>query len=129
MDQTARDLFVRQPQTAVIATVGKNGRIHAVPIWYLYEDGSFLILTERGSVKHRNAVRGGRATICIDERDGGFRHVTAEGPVTVNDPVTFEERLRLHTHYRGAERAQTIVAAGGHGRMVQLVLRAERWIG
>lgn len=129
MDPAARDLFVSQPRTAVVSTLSASGRIHSVPIWYLYEDGRFLILTERGSVKHRNAVRSGRATLCVDEREGSFRHVTAEGPVTVNDPVTYEERLRLHTHYRGAEQAQAIVAKGGHERMVQLVLRPERWVG
>ncbi|MFN8558409.1 MAG: hypothetical protein U0531_14050 [Dehalococcoidia bacterium] len=69
------------------------------------------------------------APLCIDERDGSLRYVTAEGPVTVQDSVSYEERLALHTHYRGPERAKEIVDRGGHERMVLLVLTPERWLG
>ena len=58
-----------------------------------------------------------------------FRYVTAEGPVSVEDPVTYDQRLALHTHYRGAEAARKIVDRGGHEGMVTLVLRPERWLG
>ncbi|MGH2584989.1 MAG: PPOX class F420-dependent oxidoreductase [Dehalococcoidia bacterium] len=122
-----RDAFLSQPRIAVLATAGNGGRIHAVPVWYRWDGDVFRIITERGSVKHRNAVRAGRATLCIDERDGPYRYVTAEGPVTVADPVTYEERLALHTVYRGAEAAKAAVDRGGHERMVLLLLRPERW--
>lgn len=129
MTDEEREAFVRQPLTAVLATLGRAGRIHAVPVWFHWDGEAFLIITERGSVKHRNAVRAGRATLALDEREGSFRHLTAEGPVTARDPVSYEERLALHIHYRGAERAKAIVDQGGHERMVTLVLRPERWYG
>ena len=112
--------------TAILATVGANGRMHAVPVWFRYEGGAFGIITERGSVKHRNAVNAGRAAICVD--DGKFAYVSAEGPVEVQDPVSYEERLALHTLYRGAEAAKRIVDQGGHERMVILRLRPEHWL-
>ena len=80
-------------------------------------------------MKHRNAVRSGRASLCVDERDRRFRYVTGEGPVAVEDPVTYEQRLALHTHYRGVEAARAIVDRGGHEEMVTLLLRPERWLG
>jgi len=123
-----RDAFLQQPRTAVIATAGRDGRIHAVPVWYSWDGSVFRIITERDSVKHRNAVRAGRATLCVDERDGRFRYITAEGPVTVQDPVSYEERLALHTIYRGPEAAKQIVDRGGHEGMVTLILRPERWL-
>ena len=123
-----RDAFLLEARTAVLATTGRDGRIHAVPVWFLYDGAAFRIITARGSVKHRNAVRSGRATLCIDERSGDLRYVTTEGPVTVSDPVTYEQRLALHTHYRGADRAKQIVDRGGHERMVMLILRPERWL-
>lgn len=129
MDPAARDAFLREPRTAVLATTGRDGRIHAVPVWFSYDGAVFRIITERGSVKHRNAARTGRATLCVDERQGALRYVSVEGSVTVQDPVTYEERLALHTHYRGPEAAQRIVDRGGHERMVMLVLRPEKWIG
>ena len=129
MDQAERDTFLAQPQVAVLSTLSKDGRIHSVPVWYLYAGGLFRILTARGSAKHRNIERTRRASLCIDQRDGAFRYVTAEGPVAVTDPVIFDERLALHTHYRGEEQARRIVAKGGHEEMVMLVLTPERWLG
>ena len=123
-----RDMFLKQPRTAVLATNGRDGRVHAVPVWYSWDGEVFRVITERGSAKHRNAVRGGRATLCIDERDGPYRYVTAEGPVTVQDAVSYDERLALHTLYRGAEAAKQVVDRGGHERMVMLILRPERWL-
>ncbi len=129
MDDRERDLFLAAPRTAVLSTLSADGRIHSVPVWYLYRDSEFRIITGRGSAKHRNIQRTGRATICVDEREGSIRYTTAEGPVTVADTVSFDERLELHTHYRGAEAARKIVEKGGHEGMVMLTLTAERWIG
>ncbi|HLZ71260.1 MAG TPA: pyridoxamine 5'-phosphate oxidase family protein [Dehalococcoidia bacterium] len=129
MDTAKRDALIGTPHTAVLATQWTRGRVHTAPVWYLYEDGVFKIITERGSQKHRNAVRAGRATICVDERDGRFAYVMAEGPVRVVDPVSFEQRLALHRHYRGEEGAHRAVDGGGHEKMVMLVVTPERWIG
>jgi PPOX class probable F420-dependent enzyme len=123
-----RDDFLRQPRTAVIATTSRDGGIHAVPVWFTWDGQAFRIITERGSAKHRNIMRSNRASLCIDERDGSFRYVTAEGPVRVQDPVTYDERLALHTHYRGAEAAKPIVDRGGHENMVMLILTPEWWL-
>jgi PPOX class probable F420-dependent enzyme len=125
MDAAAREAFLAQPRNAVLASIGPDGRTHAVPVWFRYVDGVFRIITERGSAKHRNAARAGRASLCIP--DDWLRYVTAEGPVTVEDPVSYAERLALHSAYRGPEAAREIVDRGGHERMVILALRPERW--
>jgi PPOX class probable F420-dependent enzyme len=125
MTPDERDAYLGQPRNAIVATTGADGRVHAVPVWFLYNDGVFAIITERGSVKHRNAARAGRAALCVD--DGRFAYVGAEGPVEVQDPVSYEERLALHDLYRGAEAAKGIVDHGGHERMVILRLRPDRW--
>lgn len=124
-----RDAFLREPRTAVLATVNPQGRAHAVPVWFRWDGEAFRIITGRGSTKHRNIGRTGRATLCVDERDGRFRYVMVEGSVSVVDPVSYEERLALHTLYRGEEAARRIVDRGGHEGMVLLMLRPERWIG
>jgi PPOX class probable F420-dependent enzyme len=129
MDQAEREAFLREPRTAVIATTGRSGRIHAVPVWFTWDGEVFRIITDRGSVKHRNAVRAGRASLCIDDRSGALRYVTAEGPVTVQDPLSYDERLALHTHYRDPDKAKEIVDRGGHERMIMLLIRPEHWIG
>ena len=125
MTPEERDAYLSQPRNAVLATTSPDGRVHAVPVWFRYTDGVLLIITERGSVKHRNAARAGRGALCVD--DGKFAYVSTEGPIEVQDSVSYEERLALHTLYRGAEAAKRIVDQGGHERMVILRLRPERW--
>ncbi|MBA4180968.1 MAG: hypothetical protein C0506_10305 [Anaerolinea sp.] len=128
MTPDQRDAFLRQPRTAVLCTLRRDGGIHSVPVWFRWDGAELRIITERGSAKHRNVVRTGRATLCVDERDGHFRYVTVEGPVRVEDIVTRDERLALHTLYRGPEAAEKVVAEGGHEKMVLLVLTPERWL-
>lgn len=128
MTPEEREAFVARPLTAVLSTLLPNGRIHAVPVWYRYANGVFIVITGRGSQKARNVARIGRAALCIDERDGIFRYVTVEAAARVLDRVTYDERLALHTLYRGEERAKRTVADGAHERMVQLVLTPERWL-
>jgi PPOX class probable F420-dependent enzyme len=127
MTPEERDAYLAQPRNAVLATTNPDGRVHAVPVWFRYVDGVFLIYTERGAVKHRNAAEAGRAAICVD--DGKFAYVSAEGTIEVQDQVSYDERLALHVQYRGAEAAKRIVDQGGHERIVILRLRPERWFG
>jgi PPOX class probable F420-dependent enzyme len=127
MEAEERDAFVGRPLTAVFCTVDDDGRPHAVPVWYVYRGGVFEVFTDRESRKTRNVQATGRAALCIDERDGAYRHITAEGPCEVQDPITKEERLGLHRLYRSEEAARTIVDRGGHEKMVILRLRPERW--
>ena len=129
MDSSQRDAFLHQPRTAVLSTLTKDGLIHAVPVWFRWHDGTFRIITGRGSAKHWNVVRNGRASLCVDERAGAVGYLTAEGSVRVEDVVTKEERLALYTLYRGAEAAQRVIDRGGHEGMVLLVLTPERWLG
>lgn len=128
MDAEQRTALLATPRTAVLATQWTTGRVHQAPVWFLFEDGAFKVITERGSQKHRNVQRTGRATICVDERDGRFAYAMAEGPVEVIDTVTYEQRLALHRHYRGEAGAHAAVDQGGHEKMVMLVLRPERWV-
>jgi PPOX class probable F420-dependent enzyme len=126
MTPEERAAFLATPRTGVFATVDAKGRAHAVPVWYLFEDGEFLVITDRGSQKHRNAERSGRAALCIDDRQS-FQTLTAEGPVRVIDPLDYETRLRLHTWYRGEEAAKKSTAGNAHEHMVALVISPERW--
>jgi PPOX class probable F420-dependent enzyme len=125
MNAEEREAFLWEPRNAVLATTTPDGLIQAAPVWFIYADGAFRIITERGSARHRNVERSGRAALCVD--NGRFSYVSAEGPVSVQDTVSYEERLALHTRYRGPEAARQIVDRGGHERMVMLLLRPERW--
>ncbi len=127
MNTAERDKFLSEPNTAVLATVDAKGRAHAVPVWYLWDGEVFEIIGGKTSAKFRHVEATGRAALCVDKRGDGAFHVTAEGPVELGGTSTPEWRLKLHTHYRGAEQAEKIVARGGHEGQRLMTLRPERW--
>ena len=129
MDIDARDEFLSQPNTAVLATVDAQGRAHAVPVWYLWDGTQFEIIAPERSAKVRHIEQTGRAALCIDSRQGAVFHVTAEGRCELGEPATKEWRLALHTHYRGAEAAAKLIAGDGHIGQRFLRLTPERWYG
>ncbi len=129
MNDDQRDEFLRRPNTAVFATVDAKGRAHAVPVWYLWTGEVFEIIGGKNSAKMRHVEANGRAALCVDERRKGAFHVTAEGPCELGDEATKAWRLKLHTHYRGAEAAANVVADDGHKGQRFMILRPERWYG
>ena len=127
MNTRERDEFLSQPHTAVLATVDSKGRAHAVPVWYLWTGEAFEIIGGKDSAKMRHVEGQGRAAICVDSRGERVQHVTAEGPAELGGTATPEWRLKLHTHYRGREAAEELVARGGHESQRFLTLTPERW--
>jgi PPOX class probable F420-dependent enzyme len=128
MTHPRRDLFLERPETAVLSTIDRHGRIHSVPVWYRWDGETARIVTGRDSVKVKNLRRNGRAALCVDRREGRRAYVTMEGPVEIVDPLTKEERFALRANYEGDEAARAAVEQGGHENMVLLVLRPEKWL-
>ncbi len=129
MDTDHRDEFLSQANTAILATVDAKGRPHAVPVWYLWDGKVFEIIGGTNSAKMRHIEQNGRAALCVDKRGKGAFHVTAEGPCELGGTATKEWRLKLHTHYRGADVAERVVAGDGHLGQRFITLHPERWYG
>ncbi len=102
--------FLKEPNVAVLATVDSKGRAHAAPIWYLYEDGVFLMATGRGSQKRRNMERNPEVTLVIDRRTLPYYAVMVQGRAEIGPRLSEEERLRMATRYLGDELGRAYIA-------------------
>ncbi|MEE9377735.1 MAG: pyridoxamine 5'-phosphate oxidase family protein [Candidatus Lokiarchaeia archaeon] len=49
-----------------ICTHNEDGTIHAVPVWFNYKNGHFIIITPEKSLKVRNLMRDNRLTLLLD---------------------------------------------------------------
>ncbi|SDO46453.1 PPOX class probable F420-dependent enzyme [Microbacterium sp. ru370.1] len=74
--------FVREYHLATLSTIGRSGRVHAVPVGFTYEDGVVRVIGSRGTQKFVNAVRSGRASVCSVD---GARWLSFEGAARVSD--------------------------------------------
>lgn len=110
-----REAFIREPHVAVLATVDSKGRPHAMPIWYLYEDGVFIMSSGRGSQKHRNIERNPQASLVIDRRDVPYYAVMVRGTAEIGPPLDEDATRRMAERYLDADEARRYLAAtAGH---------------
>ena len=109
-DEESREEFLREPNVAVLATVGRSGRPHAAPIWYLYEDGVFIMGTDSGSQKHRNVEANPEITLVIDRRTLPYYAVMAQGKAEIGPPLSDDQRMQMAVRYLGEELGRAYIA-------------------
>lgn len=120
--------FLSEPNVAVLATVDPKGRAHAAPVWYLYEDGVFVISTGSGSQKHRNVEANPEVTLVIDRREVPYFAAMARGRVVIGPGFSDEERLRLATRYLGERLGQRYVESTPNEDSITIRLKPRRLI-
>ena len=125
-DDATREAFLSQANIAVLSTIGPGGGPHAVPIWYLYEDGVFRISISRGSQKHKNVEREPRVALVVDQRERPYYSLTVMGSAEIGPGFTPDERLRLATRYLGDELGKQYTERSQGGDAVTIVFRADR---
>ena len=107
-DEQRRAFLLAGTRTGVLATVRKDGRPHAAPIWFTLDGDDVIFTTGADTVKGRNLRRTGQATLVVDEARPPFHFVAIEGTVELSEDL--DETLRWATvlggRYMGAENAE-----------------------
>ena len=94
--------FIEQPRFGVLATINENGTPQQSVVWYDLVGNDILMNTRFDRVKDKNLRRDARASLCVAD---GYRYVTLEGEVEINDdqPTTQADILHLAIRYDGEE--------------------------
>ena len=107
-DQQRREFLLEGTRTGVLATVRKDGRPHAAPVWFTLDGDDVIFTTGADTVKGRNLRRTGRALVVVDESTPPFDFVTVEGAVEISEDL--DEMLRWATvlggRYMGTDQAE-----------------------
>ncbi|WP_353827678.1 PPOX class F420-dependent oxidoreductase [Agromyces sp. SYSU T0242] len=86
--------FLAERHLATLSTLGRDGRIHSVPVGITYRDGIVRVIGSRGSQKFLNAERSGRASVNTVDR---ARWISFEGPVRIlTDPESVALAVELY---------------------------------
>ena len=128
MASTEIEQMLEEANVAILASVDTKGRAHAAPIWYLYEDGEFLISTGRGSQKHKNVEANPNVTLVIDRREVPYLAAMARGRATIDSGFSDERRLELAVRYLGEEMGQRYVETTDAGSSVTIRLKPDKVI-
>ena len=103
-----KETFFQQPNVAMLATTGPGQRPHAMPVWYLYQEGHFIISAGHNSQKVVNITRQGKATLVIDRRDPPYYAVMIHGTAKIGPPLSDDMMLKLSIRYLGEEKGLDI---------------------
>lgn len=91
--------FVRLRHIAVLATVNEDGGPHAVPMWYAMDGSDLMMVTGRGSRKHRNLEARSNATVVIDRRERPYYAVMIRCTAEISDDGVDLVRSKLAARY------------------------------
>lgn len=102
------DAFLREQRTVRVATVGSDGTPHAIPLWYVWHDGSMYFNSTLGNPTVDNLLREGRAAAVVDDGEeyDVLRGVVVTGTVTLaeDDPALPDvERAQSNKYLGGNE--------------------------
>ncbi len=122
------EALLEEANVAVLATVDTKNRAHAAPVWYLYENGEFLISTDRGSQKHKNIEANPHVTLVIDRRTLPYLAAIVRGKAEIEDTLSAEQHKELTHRYLGEEIGNAYLASTGDGDSVTIRVRPEKVI-
>ena len=98
--------FFQIAKIARLCTFNKNGTIHAVPVWFKYENNQFTIAAPERSQKVRNILRNNNVTLLVDVEGPPTRGVIVYGQAEVNLEKWDEEAVDLLSRYFSREQAE-----------------------
>lgn len=103
--------FLADRHLATLTTLRADGSPHVVPVGFTWDDeaGVVRVITGGGSVKARNAARGGRAVVCQVD---GRRWLALEGEARVRtapDEVREAEERYAQRYRRPRENPERVV--------------------
>ena len=71
----------------MLSTVRKDGRPHAAPVWFVLDGDTMVFMTGRDTVKGKNLLRTGQATMTVDTPEPPYDFVTVTGSVEVSEDL------------------------------------------
>jgi PPOX class probable F420-dependent enzyme len=126
--EAEREAFLQEANVAILASAGPRGGAHAVPIWYLYEDGVFLMSTGRGSQKHRDLGRDPNVTLVVDRRTLPYYALMVRGTVEIGPALDEATRRRIAGRYLDERQLEAYMARALDGDSISLRLRPRKFI-
>jgi PPOX class probable F420-dependent enzyme len=91
--------FLEEETNLILATVRGDGSPQMSPVWYLWEDGKFVISTITRTAKWWNLKRDPRCSVCVDDPVSG-KMVVAYGVAELDDGDVWDKTWDLVAKYR-----------------------------
>lgn len=100
--------FLKEPNFLTLSTIGKDGTPQVSPVWFIYENGRFLVNAMNGRAKVANMKRDPRVAFIIHDLKNPYRYVGVRGRVVGSEggETGHNDIDRLSERYTGNPRYQ-----------------------
>jgi len=120
--------FLADQPNIILATIRKDGRPQLTPVWFVWQDGEFLISTIESTAKWKNLLRDPRCSGIIDSPEGPFVQVTGTAELsTENHPFEITREI-VHKYKTPEEFEPYMESIKGEGQRGIIRLVPERII-
>jgi PPOX class probable F420-dependent enzyme len=103
-----REFLAHGTRTAKLATAGRGGAPHVMPVWFVLDGEQLVLTTGADTVKGRNLRRDPRVALVVDDETPPFAFVYIRGRASLSEDP--DQLLRYATEiggrYLGADRAE-----------------------
>jgi PPOX class probable F420-dependent enzyme len=90
--------FLDAHHNLILATNRADGTTQMTPVWFIWEDDTFIISTVKRTVKWKNLVLDQRCSVIADDPAGHY--VSASGVAELVDGDVYDETLRIVQKYK-----------------------------
>jgi nitroimidazol reductase NimA-like FMN-containing flavoprotein (pyridoxamine 5'-phosphate oxidase superfamily) len=126
MTREEREAFLADVHVGILSIEEPGRGPLALPIWYLYRDGTVQIGMDGDSLKARLLRAAGRATLTAQTETAPYKYVCVEGPVSVEKVQ--RDDLEMATRYLGPEFGKWYADNNpSTEQSVTVFLRPEHW--
>jgi len=111
-DDERRAFLLEGTRTGKLAWVGKDGRPHVAPIWFILDGDDVLFNTHEDSGKAKALKREGQASMVVDDEAPPYSFVKIDGTISFDDDLDRVRALAttIGGRYMGADRAEAFGA-------------------
>jgi hypothetical protein len=130
MAKLERERFLANPYLAVIGIEEPGLSPRVVPLWYDYKPSvGFSIIVKKQSKKLKLLQAAKRFSLCVQEPQSPYKHVSAQGPIIeIRTCVDRVDLLTVATKYLGEKDAKKfLINRTPHASLV-LIMQPEQWI-
>jgi nitroimidazol reductase NimA-like FMN-containing flavoprotein (pyridoxamine 5'-phosphate oxidase superfamily) len=111
--------LLKEVKIARFCSLNDDGSIHAVPVWFKYENGQIIMGTLDASRKARNVKHNSRVTVLVDVEAWPQKAVLIYGEAKLDYKDVFSKLVSVCEKYMPKEEAKS---------WVEGLLRLSKWV-
>jgi PPOX class probable F420-dependent enzyme len=87
---------LRSERIVWLTTVRADGQAQSSPVWFLWDDGTFLVFSQPGAQKVRNLTANPKVALHLGDDGGGGDIVSVEGTAAVEPDSPRADRVEAY---------------------------------